>query len=102
MGTWCMEGFDSPLPIYCLTKYFKIMDTTKIFKNFLKELGIKNVYKQEIKRQWGTDAKIKEVVKGLEPYEVLDHSFHWAKTEQGHLYWSVIENKWLEYVIANM
>ena len=78
------------------------MDTVKIFKKFLKEKGIKNVYKQEIQNHWGSGIKIKDVVGGLAPYEVLDSSFHWAKTEQGHLYWSTIENMWLEYVIVNM
>ena len=90
----------------------KIIDGTKQFVRFLREMGIKYIYAEETLRNAYRKYKCKKPSTFLsndvdgnllkyfdklflrDPYTVISRSFLWDSTENGYEFWMVTEEEW--------
>lgn len=65
----------------------------KLFYNWLKQQNLLSNYLANIKR-CGSRARLE-----TKPcfYQYINESFCWAKTNEGHGFWSRIQTEWLRY-----
>lgn len=67
------------------------MNIKRLFFNFLQKHNALKAYKRAFK------ATIIEYGERTKEYVSLGSSFVWAKTPEGHLYWSSLEMQWHRY-----
>ena len=78
----------------------------KRFFYFLKKESALRHYLYNLKIALGDNTKfqkivIENIISNLShsPYCIVDFSFNWGSTPQGHIYWSNIDRKWHEFLL---
>jgi hypothetical protein len=72
------------------------------FESFLKRNRLLSKFKREFLKQWNdkgiTDITSKEFISKHDPVLYIRVSFVWQLSENGHTFWSNVNNKWESYL----
>ena len=75
------------------------MNAKELFKKFLKEKGVYDLYCQNFDKNYEGGTNVRKngnKIKGIYFFVVL--AFLWGNTPEGDSFWKKIDDEWIEYI----
>ena len=74
------------------------MNNKKLFKKWMKEIGLWKAYKKNYKKHKLKDIRFNHFLNETDPTAYIWSSFHWRFTEEGREFWLELGDLWENYL----